>query len=170
MLPHRYDPFFRRQIPCGASFFLIGTVVDHQPMYTVKGRLVRENVCFLIYKVVVHFIVGYDIHRVLQNRLDGEARVVLAVFRLDAALHQFCFRVRQRIRLLENLVNQPNRIRFFRDQLQLTGLFRFTVHRYVLDALRCVPCRGRSAQPTAGLCQFVHIVADTLGNRLTLQL
>ena len=64
-------------------------------MYTVKGRFVREEVCILIYKVVIHFIVGYNIHRVLQNRLDGEARVVFAVFRFDTALHQFCFRVRQ---------------------------------------------------------------------------
>ena len=95
MLPHRYDPFFRRQIPCGTSFLLIGSIVDHQSMYTVKGRFVREEVCILIYKVVVHFIVGYNIHRVLQNRLDGEARVVFAVFRLDAALHQLRFRVRQ---------------------------------------------------------------------------
>lgn len=35
-------------------------------MYTVKGRFVREEVCILIYKVVIHFIVGYNIHRVLQ--------------------------------------------------------------------------------------------------------
>ena len=139
-------------------------------MLAVEFCALGKQVNIVFFQILIRRLVGDHVDRVGQNAPDGKAGELLAALRDAAVLQQVLVGLAERTGLHEHGENRLDQLNFLRNGLELAGFLYLAVHRHAGQALRGV-ARGRcAAQPAPGLGQLVHIVPDTLGDGLPLQL
>ena len=170
MLTNSNNPLADRKKLCSSSLFLVRAVVGHDTAASVKCFLGEENLRFLFHEVVVGIFVCNHVDRVLQDGLNRKAGEVLSLLGFDSLPQQLCFHSGQRIRFYIEVKNHFRNLDFLGNRDQLVGFSFFAVNGDLTDGTGLEAGRRIAAQPAASLCQFVHIIPDTLSNGFTLQL
>ena len=139
-------------------------------MLAVEFRALGKQVNIIFFQILIRRLVGDHVNRVRENAPDGKAGELLAALRDAAVLQQVLVGLAERAGLHEYGEDRLDQLDFLRDGFELAGFLHLAVYRHAGQAFRGV-ARGRcAAQPASGLGQLVHVVPDTLGNGLPLQL
>ena len=170
MLAHRHDPFLHGTDLVRLAGALERAVVRHDAVLAVELRAFGKQVNIVLFQILIRRLVGDHVNRVRENAADGKAGELLAALRDTAVLQQVLVGLAERAGFHEHLEDRLDQLNFLRDGFELAGFFHLAVHCHAGQAFRGV-ARGRcAAQPAPGLGQLVHVVPDTLGNGLPLQL
>ena len=170
MLTNGNNPLADRKKLCSSSLFLVRPVVGHDAAAAIKCFLGEENLRFLLHEIVVSIFVCNHIDRILQDRLDRKPGEVLSLLGFDSLPQQFCFHSSQRIGFHIEVKNHLGNLDFLGNRDQLVGLSLFAVNGDLTDGTGLEAGGCIATQPAASLCQFVHIIPDTLSDSFTLQL
>ena len=125
MLAQCYNPLGDRQHLCGSALFLVGAVVGHNAIGSVKGFLGKTDICMPLCEVPVSILIRHHINRILQNVLDGKAGKVFASLGFDPATQQFAFHRSLGVQFRVEVEDQLDNLCLLRNRNQLVRTLCF---------------------------------------------
>ena len=170
MLSDGNDPLIDREKLRCSSLFLVCTIIRHDAAAAIKGFLGEADFRFPFHEIIIGIFIRNHINGILQNRLDRKAGEVLSLLGFDSLPQQFCFHRSQRIGFHVEIKDHLGDFNLFGYGNQLVGLSLFAVNGDLTDGTGFEAGGCIATQPAASLCQFVHIIPDTLSDSFTLQL
>ena len=170
MFTDRYNPFVHRPDLIGFTRPLQGTVICHDPMLTVKFRLIRKQLHVVAGQIRIGVLVSNHINRISQNSPNSKPSKLIVSLGAVLPLHKELVCLGQRIRFHKLIIDHLDQLHLIGNDLQLTCLSHLAVHRHMGGAFRFISRRRYPAQPATGFRQLVHIILDSLCDCLTLQL